>query len=73
MAFLSEYHFELKHIKGKEKNIADALSQRNHMIYEGTLIQPDSNLHERIRTTNRVDPFYVEILKKVQEDRLFQQ
>ena len=26
-AFLSEYHFELKHIKGKENNIVDALTQ----------------------------------------------
>ena len=30
-------------------------------------------MHERIRATNEVDPFYVDILKKVQEDRLFQQ
>ena len=43
------------------------------MIYEVTLIQINLNLHDRIRTTNQVDPFYVEILKKVQEDRLFQQ
>ena len=43
------------------------------MIYEVTLSQTDAYSHERIRTTNRVDPFYVEILKKVQEDRLFQQ
>ena len=27
----------------------------------------------KINTGNKVDPFYVEILKKVQEDRLFQQ
>ena len=73
LAFLSEYHFELKHIKGKENKIVDALIRRNHMIYEVTLSQTDSDLHERIRTTNRVDAFYVEILKKVQEDRLFQQ
>ena len=25
-AFLSEYHFELKHIKGKENKVVDALS-----------------------------------------------
>ena len=25
LAFLSEYHFELKHIKGKEKKVVDAL------------------------------------------------
>ena len=43
------------------------------MIYEVTLSQADVDLHENIRTTNKVDLFYVEILKNVQEDRLFQQ
>ena len=57
--FLGEYHSKLKHIKGKENNIVDALSQRTHMIYEVTLIQNDSYLHKSIRTSNRVDPLYV--------------
>ena len=43
------------------------------MIYEVTLSQINANLHERIRMTNGVDTFYVEILKKFQEDRLFQE
>ena len=43
------------------------------MIYEVTLSQKGADLHEKIRTANKVDPFYVEILKKVQEERLFQQ
>ena len=43
------------------------------MIHEVTLSQTNAHLHEKIRTANKVDPFYVEILKKVQEDRLFQQ
>ena len=43
------------------------------MIYEVTLSQIVADLHENIITTNKVDPFYVEILKKVQEDWLFQQ
>ena len=43
------------------------------MIYEVNLSHTDAYLHERIRMTNIVDPFYVEILKKVQEDMLFQQ
>ena len=38
-----------------------------------TLIQTDTYLHERIRAANKFDPLYVKILKKVQEDRLFQQ
>ena len=59
LAFLSEYHFELKHIKGKENKVVDALSRRMHMIYEVTLSQTDVDLHERIITANKVDPFYV--------------
>ena len=62
--FLSEYHFEIKHIKGKENNIVDALSQWTHMIYEVTLSQTKADLHEKIRAASGVDPFYVEILKK---------
>ena len=54
--FLSEYHFELKHIKGKENKVADALSQQTHMIYEVTLIQTDAYFHENIKTANNVDP-----------------
>ena len=73
LAFLSEYHFELKNIKQKENKIVDALSRRAHMLYEVTLRQTDSDLHDRIRTTSRVDHFYVVVLKKIQEDRLFQQ
>ena len=33
-SFLSKYHFELKHIKGMENKIVDALSQRGHMLYD---------------------------------------
>ena len=43
------------------------------MIYEVTLSQTDSDLHERIRATNRFDTFYVDILKKFQEDKLIRQ
>ena len=42
------------------------------MLYEVTLSQT-LDLHDRIRTTNRVHCFYVVILKNIQEDRLFQQ
>ena len=70
--FLSEYYFELKHIKGKENKVSNGLSRRTDMIYEVTLSQTDADLHENIRIANKVDLFYVAILKKVQEDWLFQ-
>ena len=63
--FISEYHFDLNHIKCKENKILDALIWQTDMIYEVTLSQTSSNLHKMIRTANRVDRFYVEILKKV--------
>ena len=65
LVLLSEYHFELEHIKGKENKFVDALSRRNHMIYEVTLSQTDAYLHEKIRLANKVEPFYVKILQKV--------
>lgn len=33
LAFLSEYDFEIKHIKGKENKIADALSKKLNTVY----------------------------------------
>ena len=54
LSFLSEYHFELKHTKGKENKVADALSRRIHMIYEVTLSQTIADLHERIREAKGV-------------------
>ena len=64
LAFFSEYHFKIKHIKGKENTAVDTLSYLTHMIYEVTLSQTNAYLHERIRAAKGVDPFYVEILKK---------
>ena len=33
LAFLSEYEFDIKHIKGKENKVADALSRHANLIY----------------------------------------
>ena len=43
------------------------------MIYELTPSRTNAYFHENIRIANKVDSFYVEILKKFQEDPLFQQ
>ena len=70
--FFRKYHFKLKHTKGKENKIFYALSQPANILYEVTLSQTYSDLHQRIRMKNGVGHFYVEILK-VEEDWLFQQ
>jgi hypothetical protein len=33
MEFLSEYDFDIKHIKGKENKVVDALSRRVHLMH----------------------------------------
>ena len=33
LAFLSKYDFEIKHIKGKENKVADALIQNVNLIF----------------------------------------
>ena len=70
--FVCEYHLKQNNIKWKENKISDALSRRIHMIYEVALSQIDAYFHDNIRAANRIDAYYVEILKKFQEDRLFQ-
>ena len=57
--FLSEYHFELNHIKGKENKVANSLSRQNFMIYEVNLKQTNANFREKIRMANKVDLFYL--------------
>lgn len=32
--FLSEFNFDIEHVKGKEKCVTDALSRKLHCIYE---------------------------------------
>ena len=62
MAFLSEFDFEVKHIKGKENRVADALSQRTHEVYEVTMSQLEGDLLNRIKIVSINDVGYGNIL-----------
>ena len=69
-AFLSEFDFEVNHIKGKEKRVADALNRRDHKVYEITMSQPESDLMRRIKTTNIHDLEYENLLNKLLKDEV---
>jgi hypothetical protein len=51
LAFLSEFNFEVRHIKGKENKVAYALSRRVHRLFEINVSRAESDLEQRIRTT----------------------
>ena len=52
MEFLSEFEFEVKHMKPKENKVVDGLSRRTHEIYEITVSQPKGNSLSRIKIDN---------------------
>jgi hypothetical protein len=66
LAFLSEFDFGVKHIKGKENKVADALSGRIHGLFEINISREGSDLEERIRMTGINDGNYTKIMAELQ-------
>jgi hypothetical protein len=48
-ALPSEFDFEIKHIKGKENKVVDALSRRMKTIHLATVSTCEMNVKERVR------------------------
>jgi hypothetical protein len=48
MEFLSEYDLKIKHIKGKENQVADAINMRAHEVHVGAINMYKKNLKDQI-------------------------
>jgi hypothetical protein len=48
LEFLSEYDFDIKHVKGKENKVVDALSRRLHLMHATYVSMHQSYLKRRI-------------------------
>jgi hypothetical protein len=46
LAFLSEFDFEVRHIKGKENKVVDALRRRVHGLFEINISREESDLEQ---------------------------
>ena len=57
MALLSEFDFKIKHIKGKENRVADALSISMKTIHLAAVSTCETDVKERIRNAQEIDPF----------------
>ena len=72
LEFLSEYDFDIKHIKGKENKVVDALSRRVHELHSTTIIMYQSYLKDKIIEAAKSDFQYKELVAKLQEGNLQQ-
>jgi hypothetical protein len=64
LAFLREFNFKVRHIKGKENKVADALSRRIHGLFEMNISRAESDLEERIRTEGIDDENYTKMMEE---------
>ena len=68
LSFLSEYDFEIKHIKGKENKVYDALSTHTNPLYVTTRSNYKTYLEEKIRTTIVFDQNYQKVRERTTEN-----
>jgi hypothetical protein len=58
MALLSEFDFKIKHIKGKENKVVDALSRSMKTIHLAAVSTYETNVKERVRNSQETDVFF---------------
>jgi hypothetical protein len=66
LACLSEFDFEVRHIKGKENKVADALSHQIHGLFEINMSRAESDMEQRIRTASVNDKNYTKMMAELQ-------
>jgi hypothetical protein len=65
LEFLSEYDFDIKHIKGKENKVTDALNRRVHEMHATAINMYQSYLKDRITEAAKSDLHYKELVAKL--------
>jgi hypothetical protein len=72
LEFLSEYDFDIKHIKGKENKVVDALSRRVHLMHATTVSMHQSDLKRRILDVVVTDQHYLQVKESLQQENVQQ-
>ena len=70
LEFLCEFDFEIKHIKGKENKVADALSRKMQEMHVASLSICQSDLRQQIVNRTVVDELYEQEKEKLQQQSL---
>lgn len=67
LKFLSEYDFEIKHTKGKENQVVNALSNRAHEVHIASINMYKTNLKDQIIVVENSDQQYLKIKETLQQ------
>ena len=68
LSFLSEYDFEIQHIKGKENKVDDALSRNARLDFAATISTYVSDLDEHLKEGIEQDKIYQNLQAKAKEN-----
>jgi hypothetical protein len=67
LEFLCEYDFDIKHIKGKENKVVDALSRKVHELHATTISMYRTKIKDIILEVANVDLQYRGLVAKLQQ------
>jgi hypothetical protein len=68
LAFLSKFDFEVRHIKGKENKVVDALSRRIHGLFEINIRREESDIDQRIKGASNNNEKYIKTVAYLQNN-----
>jgi hypothetical protein len=70
LEFLCEYDFDIKHIKGKENKVVDALNRRVHELHATTISMYQTDIKSRILEATNTDLQYRDLVAKLQQGKM---
>jgi hypothetical protein len=68
MALLSEFDFEIKHIKGKENKVVDALSRSMKTIQLAAMSTCETNVRERVKNAQETYTFFQTVTSYLEQE-----
>ena len=72
LEFLCEYDFDIKHIKGKENKVVDALSRRVYALHATTISMYQIDIKGIILEAANADLQYMELVAKLHQGKMLQ-